>query len=284
MRVSRSLLPWLVCLAFAAAAPQSRGDELDAIRESVRTEPPAAPDSDRPRRPRKSHHETEDCDDEPGVFSQLIVAAALRVLASPWSVPLILTQDEYVERAVVVPEPYLNAPFALQFESQEEPVPQVFGRLQLDFSTNFDGLERVGGNLLIETPRRAGLDASWSNWWERDGSTTDTLQLGDANLVFRFAQSEDLQFRTGLGINWMADRADGDIGFNFTYGFDYYPRRPWVISSSIDWGTLGHASLFHNQTTVGYLFRRCEIFTGFENYRIGRGELSGWISGPRWRF
>jgi hypothetical protein len=277
LAMNRNLLRLLWALAFAVALPRPLcAGEFDAIRESVRME------SQNPEP--KTYRPADDCDDEPGPFSQLLGQTFIHALISPWSAPLFLTGDKYTERGVVVPEPYRDAPFAMKFEPVEDELPQIFGRLQLDFATNFDDLERIGGQLLVETPWRLGLDTSWSNWWERQGSSRDTLQLGDANLVYRFAQSEDLQFRTGLGINWMADSAAGNVGFNFTHGFDYYPRKPWVISSTIDIGTLGHAGLFHNQTTVGYLFRRCEIFTGFEYYHIGQGELSGWINGLRWRF
>jgi hypothetical protein len=48
-------------------------------------------------------------------------------------------------------------------------------------------------------------------------------------------------FRTGLGFNWLDDPIDTNFGFNFTYGADLFPRRPWVLSATIDWGTLGEA-------------------------------------------
>lgn len=278
LAMTQNLQRSLWALVFAVAMPHSAfAGEFDAIRESLRTEPENS--EPKPYRP------ADDCDDEPGLFSQFLGQAFIHALISPWSVPLFLTgENNFADRAVVVPEPYRDAPFAMKFEPAEDELPNIFGRLQLDFATNFDDLERVGGQLLLETPWRLGLDTGWSNWWEQQGSSRDTLQLGDANVVFRFAQSENLQFRTGLGINWMADSAAGNVGFNFTHGFDYYPKKPWVISSTVDIGTLGHAGLFHNQTTVGLLFRRCEIFTGFEYYHIGRGELSGWINGLRWRF
>jgi len=98
------------------------------------------------------------------------------------------------------------------------------------------------------------------------------------------SQSEDIQFRAGLGVNWLSDSIGAVFGFNFTYGLDYFPRKPWVFSTSFDLGTLGEAGLFHNQTTVGVVVRRFEVFTGFDYYHIGDGELSGWISGLRWRF
>lgn len=85
-------------------------------------------------------------------------------------------------------------------------------------------------------------------------------------------------------MNWLSDSIGAVFGFNFTYGLDYFPRKPWVFSTSFDLGTLGEAGLFHNQTTVGVVVRRFEVFTGFDYYHIGDGELSGWISGLRWRF
>ena len=69
--------------------------------------------------------------------------------------------------------------------------------------------------------------------------------------MFRFAQSPRSQWRAGIGFNWLDDPIDTNFGFNFTYGFDLFPRRPWVLSTELDWGTLGEAELL----------RACSVLT-----------------------
>ena len=113
---------------------------------------------------------------------------------------------------------------------------------------------------------------------------SDALWTGDFNVTFRFAQSKHLQMRTGLGFNYLADEIGSDFGFNFTYGSDWFPSRPWVLSADIDWGTLGHANLFHARSTVGLQFHGMEIFTGYDYYEVGNTEIRGMIGGLRFWF
>jgi hypothetical protein len=105
--------------------------------------------------------------------------------------------------------------------------------------------------------------------------------MGDCNVVFRFAQGEHAQFRTGVGFNWLDDPIETNFGFNFTYGADLFPRRPWVLSGTIDWGTLGEAELFRFRTTAGVVFHGVEVYTGYEYLDIDTTQMSGLIGGVR---
>lgn len=282
-----------IALALALCSAGLNAGELDSLRESVRTESSssdnstATPEKKKKEKPRRSWSVStphDDCDDDSNVFGELLGTMFLIAVTTPWTIPIAITADEYAEPFAIVPRPYHDAPYAMIRETPEDDLPPVFGRLQLDFGDDFNDLSRSGVQLLVETPSRWGVDVGWTAWREESATRVDRLNLGDANLVFRFAQNEDLQFRTGIGVNWLDDRAGSELGFNFTHGFDYYPKRPWVISSTFDIGTLGHAGLFHNQTTVGCQVGRCEIFVGHDYYRIGRADLSNWISGLRFRF
>ena len=87
--------------------------------------------------------------------------------------------------------------------------------------------------------------------------------------------SEELSRIAGLGFNWLADAQDTNFGFNFTYGGDWFVRRPWILSAEIDWGRLGQAALFHGRATVGLHFHRLEIYTGYDYYDVNRTPLGG---------
>ena len=154
-------------------------------------------------------------------------------------------------------------------------------QFNVEYATDFDDLQRVGGKLLWEHSTRFGVDTSVNYFQEAvQGLPDDSLWLGDANVVFRFAQSERLVMRTGLGVNWISD--DGsDAGFNFTYGADWFPDDPVIVSAEIDWGTLGDASLFHGRVTVGAVFEHVELFTGFDYYDIDGTPLRGMVAGLR---
>jgi hypothetical protein len=87
--------------------------------------------------------------------------------------------------------------------------------------------------------------------------------------------------RMGVGMNWLNDPTQTDLGVNFTYGGDFFPRKPWVISGEIDAGTLGNAGLFRFRTSLGLIFRRFETYVGYEYSDIGRTQDNFFISGVR---
>ena len=154
------------------------------------------------------------------------------------------------------------------------------GRLRSDYAEDFDDLSRVGGNLLLSTTSRFDLDIAMNHFEERlADKDRDRLWLGDCNLVYRFAQGSRVQWRAGLGFNWLDDPIDTDFGFNFTYGVDVFPVKPWVLSAVLDWGTLGSADLFHFRTTAGVIIHGFEAYTGYEYYNIDRFQFSGLIAG-----
>ena len=105
--------------------------------------------------------------------------------------------------------------------------------------------------------------------------------LGETDAVIRFAQNEHWMFRSGLGVNSLSDALDTDVGFNFTYGVDWFPINPLVFSSEIDLGSLGHAWLFHVRTSAGVTFKGAEIFAAYDYYDIGDGQLKGLSAGVR---
>ena len=158
------------------------------------------------------------------------------------------------------------------------------GRFLAESGTDFDGLQKQGGRLRLETSSRFGLDTEWNYRREELTSGHNRLWNGDANLIYRFAQSRRGAFYTGLGVNWLNDRGSGKAGFNFTYGADFYPARPWVLSGSIDWGTLGHATLFHGRATVGVMYKRVEVFTGYDYFKLDNVALPSAVAGLQIHF
>jgi hypothetical protein len=156
------------------------------------------------------------------------------------------------------------------------------GQVRADYGDQFADITMINGQLILETTSRVGLDTSIQYLHERmpDGGF-DSLTLGDCNLVYRVAQHPQAQVRMGIGANWLTDAAQTDLGFNFTYGGDFFPCKPWVISTAIDWGTLGHAGLFRFHTTAGVIVNRFETYVGYEYLDIGTTQTNALIAGVR---
>jgi hypothetical protein len=155
-------------------------------------------------------------------------------------------------------------------------------QLRADYLDEFAAVSGIGGQMIFETASRWGFDGAFEHLRERlPGDNADNLTLGDANLVYRFAQSEKVQLRTGIGMNWLNDARRTDLGFNFTYGGDFFPRKPWALSAAVDWGTLGHAGLFRFRATAGILVNRFETYAGYEYGDIGRTQENFLVAGVR---
>lgn len=146
-----------------------------------------------------------------------------------------------------------------------------------------ENIDRYGGRLVLEHACRLGIDTE-TNYWKEPGGSPDQLWTGDANIIFRFAEGEDLQFRAGVGVNWLADGAGAEAGFNLTYGADWYPGRPWIVSTIFDAGWVGGTSLFHNRTTAGVMVGPVEAFAGYDFFQIGSTNFHGPVAGLGLRF
>jgi len=156
------------------------------------------------------------------------------------------------------------------------------GRIRFEYADELDDITRLGGSMLLSTTSRIGLDMEMHHFEETlIGTVRDELWLGDFNVVYRFAQSERAQFRAGLGMNWLDDAIDTDTGFNFTYGVDVFPEKPWILSATIDWGTLGSAELFRFRTSVGLIIDRVEVYSGYEYLDIDDCQINALMGGLR---
>jgi len=154
------------------------------------------------------------------------------------------------------------------------------GHFRAEYADDFADLSRIGARLVLESSSRWGIDTEWNYWRENLGNGDhDWLTTGDGNIVWRFAQNEHIAMRSGLGISWLDDRQETNYGFNFTYGLDFFPCKPWILSADIDWGTLGGRSLFHGRATAGVIVGHAEVYVGYDYYDVGDVALNGLVAG-----
>ena len=311
------LVPLLVFLCTQANGYET---SLDTIRNDVRGTAPAAAPSPPPAEedppPKRRHRERDDPHDDYHEFDNLDLGEAftLGIIgawlgASPVWAPILATEDDMADNGCFQCYPYhmtrgsIVRPddqtggyteydtLAAEFDLGESWLSKGLcpprlrrwsGRFSADYGSEFNDLERTTGRLVFNTASRFGLDTEMNYFDEQlPGNTRDHLWLGDANVVYRFAQSNWSEWRIGLGMNWLDDRQRTDYGFNFTYGVDLYPRRPWITSLDIDWGTLGNTGLFRLRTTTGVVFWGLETYVGYEYLDIGRTQTNSLLCGVR---
>ena len=226
----------------------------------------------------------EDCDDdEESLSAQILGPLFITAIGGPFWVPHYALKDNLHNDTFFQLYPYDEVPGYLMINPPtSEGMRGWAGRLTGQYGDDFNDISHWAGRLQLDTQSRIGFDGEW---YARREDITDgrfeELWTGDANLTFRFAQNEFAEFHAGLGANWLTDAADTDFGFNFTYGVDLFPVEPWVISSSIDWGTVGHATLFHFRGTAGVLIQGVEVFSGYDLLRVGDVNINSLIAGVR---
>lgn len=291
-------LVFAVC-CLLAAKPSSGQGLLDSLRDDVRSaggdfvSGTDEDDDDDSKSDCGEHCDgrsnfLDDDDDNEAGFAKLTLLA----VTSPVWLPKVLIDDTTLEPGYFARYPYrceLDGYMAPDAEFLRQRYPWLESdryrwllRLRGEYATDFGDLSRAGGQLLFDTASRWGLDTEAIYLHEQlpaDGR--DQLWLGDVNVVYRFAQSPKLQMRTGLGMNWLSDAFGSDLGFNFTYSGDFFPADPWIMSAELDWGTLGHAGLFHTRVTVGVHLHRFEIYTGYDYLDVGDTQVNSAVSGVR---
>jgi hypothetical protein len=265
---------------------------LASMRREVRVpaprpaSPPSRDPAPEPEHSHSHHHHSSGYssdpfeDDDDGTLLLLAGIAVITVASSPIWAPMSMTADDNSDDGYFARYPYRHGqPGHMMFDDEDgfPTSPRDWSsRVSLEYGTDFDDISRTGGRFLLSTVSRFDMDVEW-NAYREDlvGGGVDEVFTGDANLVFRFAQNKYMQWRTGLGIAWFDDGAGTDTGFNFTYGADFFPCRPLVVSGAIDWGTLGEEERFHGRITAGVLLERVEFFVGYDFLKVGSTEIEG---------
>lgn len=143
-------------------------------------------------------------------------------------------------------------------------------RFLSEYGDDFDRQQKISNRVLFDTRSRVGLDISFDYLREQTGGGEhDQTWLGDVNAVFRFAQSEQADFRAGVGVAWQADSLGSASGANFTYGGNVYLSKPHMVDFDLDMGRIGDAGLTRFKTGYSLYLNRLRARLGYEYLRVG---------------
>jgi len=155
-------------------------------------------------------------------------------------------------------------------------------RFDSEYGTDTAQLSRIGSHLMMSSSQGLGIDTEFSYFIEKQtDAPDDNLWLGDINVIYRFIESENIQWRWGLGMNWLTSQGITKTGFNFTMSADLYLGKPWIVSTGFDVGTIGETDLFQFRITAGINIRHVEAYTGYQYYDIGTSQMNFLIAGAR---
>ncbi len=278
----------LASLLFVSRQLAAQG-ALAQIRQDIRTpsvpaESEADQSSSRDETKHRSWHSIVCDEEEDDRLGNLIGSAATWLVTAPVWVPVELAGDDHCWPGYFSRYPYEHGVDGYMVVAPGLPRGKRTHSLQIcsEYADDFDKVSRMGTRVLLDSTSRWGIDSEFNYWRESLApGQHDDLWTGDANVVFRFAQSGWLQVRAGLGMNWLADDTASDFGVNLTYHADLFPVRPWIVSMELDVGSLGDETLVHGRVTSGLQWRFSEIFIGYDYYEVDQTELNGLVSGLR---
>lgn len=279
--MTRYLSGWflLAYIALPAGAISAQGI-LQQLRDDVQY---GVEDEDEESQPERHHHcQYDDCDPDSPWRIAMGNMICMGVTAPFWGPP-VWCGDGYASTTYLSCYPYQHDCSGFVLVSPLPKSEYLFNwslRVRGEYADDFDSMTRYGGRILWESRNRFGFDTSVDYRQEAIvDDRYDDLWTGDANVVFRFAQNEYLVMRSGLGVNYLSDDDGTDLGFNFTYGGDWFPMKPFIVSAEIDWGWIGKAGLFNARSTIGVNIQNIEVYCGFSYFDVGSAQIRGVISG-----
>ena len=207
---------------------------------------------------------------------------------APWWAPPKVIDDDYDVRGRFPHHPYEDGHGGFMLLDDDPTlsgtrVGDFFFRGTVDGGTNFSGIDRIGTHLHLETRGRLGFDVGWATYNVDPGSNApDDFDVADANVIYRFGQSEHAQWWTGVGMSWLNEAGVGTkYGYNFTYGADACVGDPWIVSLQLDAGEIQHNSYFHARATIGAQWKGVEVFTGFDYIDANVSDAATIVAGLR---
>lgn len=290
----------VLALVSVPANSQSSAGTFDKINAEVRqtntgtsssspsetASPPSRKQEGKESRNSRDHHDEycEDDDDNDNAFAAFLATGVLVGVTSPFWGPNVALEDDMLQAGYFPEHPYENAEGSLLYDKSSRGAHDSLIVLQGQYGDDYDDIFHANGRVLMEHSSRFGFDTEFFYRNEDVQTGHDELWTGDFNITYRFAQSMKWQFRAGLGANWLVYDDEADEGINFTYGADWFPADPIVVSALLDWGRIGDAGLFHGRTTIGLSHNGWGVFTGYDFFEIGHQEIHSWINGIELRF
>jgi|SRR5262245_51894011 len=297
---------WCCAALLLIAPPASAQGNLHRVRmetnpdaypffRPVRPDPPPDPLADRRRSDRWFNPPTGNSSGSAEAFGLLVIGAGL-VATSPFWLPNAIWDEGYAKPGVYTSYPYADSTGYMQFGDDaaiqcDEPDCGFWDakrrkrwalRLSLEDGNDFGGINRLGGQLFLDTAWRVGVLANANFYHERlTGDRFDDTWLGDLNLTWRFTQSERVQFHLGVGARWQLDRVKDELGINLLYRAEVYPLRHTYLAGLFEFGTLHEAWVFHGRAEFGLNYRRWQGIAGYDWLLIGETSLQGPFLGLR---
>lgn len=235
------------------------------------------------QQPLRAQYASDRDDNDDGALYVLGGILAGIVASSPFWVPHLVLEEDGGDPAFFYEYPFQSSEGDYMYRGFHPPEHATVWSANLiaDYGTDFD-VDRYGTRLTIDTATRFGIDSEWNLLQgDMEGRPWDEMETGDFHITMRFAQHPRVQFRAGAGLRWLSDDLDTNYGISGQYGVEIQPVRPLILSVQLEAGTLRHDPFLHGRATIGLIYNRFELFTGFDYLQIDHLETAGPLAGLR---
>jgi hypothetical protein len=223
------------------------------------------------------HHNDWSDDDEDAEATQAAARGLMQVLLFPWALPAAVVSEYNAEGYSVPIYPYADQ---LAYSVRDEPTSidqRRIAQLRLRLGATARSPQLVSGTLATQLdfslPLSLHLDYRVLTY--ADGGRRSYAGLGNAELLYRFAEARSVRFFTGLGYVQWADPAGLGHGFGAIYGFEAYPIQPISFGSRVSVGMLGASYAFQWRSHIGVLLSRYELQLAYDHVDVGGIQLGG---------
>lgn len=296
--LARSMRSLAVVASLLAPGRPAWAGDLDKAGHEIRNAP-ARSEPSHTSNHHSHHHEHSDAADD--VLGELFAPIFYYVVLSPWYVPNQVVEGDRAEGASLrtrfADYPYADGTPGLLVEAPStitdgaalpserpadgtaEPPPSPGNAVaaQLAAEAAFIGSpRRAGVRARVQFPLRLELDSDWSRYQEfNPGGDVDVTWWGREHVSVRFAESSAIQFRSGIGPQHWLDAKGWVYGIDFTWGFEAFPVRPWVLAFEASAGGLGKTITAGLSGRVGVMLGPVEMGAGWNQRWIGSVALGG---------
>ncbi len=217
--------------------------------------------------------------EETGPLTKVVVFT----LFAPFTVPYYLSKLEDAPEPVLAPQMFApGCGMMCTPDTQEadywKPLATTFA---LEGGGDIAGIPFVGAEARLFSSFGLELSSRLQYFRELDQGAVEHAWLGKSHLAYRFAEWAHVQFRAGLGPQYLFGSVDGAAGIDFLYGLDIQWAKPVSTEFEFDIGTLGSAFSAEVRGTLGVWWGPLQIYAGWDQHWIGGVPLGGPLGGVR---
>jgi hypothetical protein len=225
------------------------------------------------------HHDSDWQDDEDREAERIIARAALQVMLFPFILPRAVVEDMNPNGYTVPAYPYSDSLAYTVANDPELAEQHKLLRVQMRLGATARSPQLMSGTFAaqVDFSLPVALQVGYRVLGEADAGQRTFVGLGNAQALYRIAESRHLRFHTGVDYLQWLDTEGFSHGLGFVYGFDAFPIQPISFGSRVSIGALGKqlAYAFQWRTYLGVMLSRCEIQVAYDHLDIGGVQLGG---------